>query len=132
MNKLILKVTFKDDEGNFGLEIEFLYWDKRFLYDSKEPRRNPFVHFESSKEFTLYSNGKGEMFMNTFVVPEKEFLKKGVKIYSAFASDDERYLYLHSLYQCFNEWSYNWEGFKNESKKNNNPKMIVNSEYWVL
>ena len=131
MNKLILKITFKNEE-DFGLEIEFMHWDHRFLYDSKEPRRNPFVHFEASNEFTLYSNGQGEMFMNTFVVPEKEHLKKGVKIYSAFASDDERYLYLQALYQCFTEWSYNWHGFKGESRLNNNDKILVNKEYWVL
>jgi hypothetical protein len=131
MNRCILKITIINN-NYAGLKIEIIKWENDFIYDSKKIIVCPFVTFESTNEFVMYSYGNGEIFDNTFVVPEKDKLKKNHVIYKDFDSDDRRYNFLKNFRKCLLEWNKNWIGFRNEDKSQINNYLLVRGKYWFI
>lgn len=129
MNKFILEITIYNNDKN-ELEIKFIYWDKRFLYEPNDLVNYPFCYFESKDGFSIYSNGDGYIIDNVLEVPSFSNINSDNNtIKDSFKTDEKRLEFLKGLYKCLDEWSNNYGRFKGDTMVNE--KIIVNGKYWI-
>jgi hypothetical protein len=128
MNKFILEITIYNNDKN-ELEIKFLRWDERFLYEATDLVNHPFCYYEADDGFSIFSNDVGYIFDGVLAVPSFSEIKKNNTLKESFKTDDKRLEYLKSLYKCLEEWSTNYGRFKGDTMIND--KIIVNGKYWI-
>lgn len=128
--KFLLKIElFNKSTDKFGLSIEILSWDERFIWDG-DICSDYYPIFNSKENFTLYSHNKGYIFTDILSLPDKNNYGNRPKLYYDFESDEKRYSYLKKLYNCLIEFGSDWEFFRKDNNTNN--QISVRNKYWYL
>lgn len=128
MNKFILDIKLLP---KFGLEIEIIYFDERFLYDYDNPN-NKLLDYETM-DFHLYSLSSGSIYYhNVLVLPNRRNYHHNYKLSYEFDSDEKRYDYLKSMYVCLNAWGRMCNEHFKESEPIYNENIIMNNSFWIL
>lgn len=129
-NKLALAINLI---GESGIDIEFMYWDERFLSDYRNEDNCVFVYWESDdSEFCIYSHEKGYIIDEgqfALVVPDAEFMKTGFRLKHTFVSDDVRHDFLKTMLEYLPEWASGWDSFKHDKEATHD--FLIHQQYWV-
>lgn len=131
-NKFILELTLEGQNKSLygsALEIKIIYWNRKFLWNDNDEFTQ--MYYEDDDGFRLYSFDEGEIYPNTFVLPEKGCLKPDHKITYRFPTEKDRYNYLKKLYNCLESWSKKWAGFV-EDNTISIKDINMHDKFWTL
>lgn len=128
MNKFIIGIKLK---GVFGLEIELVHWDTRFLWDVNDINKG-LGDFYSRGEFMMFSFGEGYIQPTQFVLPEINTYRSNYKLSYSFDTDEARYEYLKNLYKLLSEWGKYWNDMLRDKELIMIEDIIVNDHYWIM
>lgn len=128
MNKFILNIKLKE---NFGIDINIIYWDKRFLWSNSTNIQGIHDYFNFGG-FSMYSFGNGYITKDQFVIPELKKYYTKYNLSHNFSNDLDRYEFLKNLYHCLNEWGKYWNNQLKYNEKIYNDNIIVNGNFWIM
>jgi hypothetical protein len=130
MNKFILNIELTKD---FGINVEIVLWDKRFLYDPEcKNIKTGLYDFFNDGDFMIFSFGEGYISDFQFVIPQLEHYKCNYKLSYNFYDEEERYNYLKKLYNCLNKWGQYWNDILRNQDVIYNEEIKINGPYWIM
>lgn len=128
MNKFVLDIKLKN---NFGLEIDILHWDERFLWDANK-KDNSLYDFYGVDGFEMFSFNQGYICNGQLCLPERRYFKPNYRLSHNFDNEFERYNYLKKMYTCLNEWGKFWNDILSLNEKIYIDSIVVNGQYWLM
>jgi len=134
MQKFILKINILTDV-EFGLDIDIIYWDKRFLWISGLYSNKDEVYLDDyygNDNFMIFSYDKGYILENQFVIPERSVYTPNYKLSYTFDTDGDRHDFLKRLYVCLNDWGQYWNEMLRDKERIYNEKIMVNGKFWAM